>query len=69
MYCIMTICSIEESGPSSSNTDGDDNTNLKIPKLSEVLSVTNVCRHYNSAKHVKTLINLQNEIYALNTTK
>ena len=38
----MTICCVKESGSPSSDSDGDDNTNLEIPKLSDMLSPIHV---------------------------
>jgi hypothetical protein len=40
MYCIMTICSLNESSLPSSNSDWDKDTNLEISKLSEVPSIS-----------------------------
>jgi hypothetical protein len=63
----MTVWCLRKSRPPSSDSDNDgDDTDLQIPKLSEVLSAINVCRHYIS---VNSLISLQNEVYALNARK
>ena len=67
----ITICCLKESGPPSRvcHNDWDDDTNLEIPKLSEVLSISNVCRRYISAKSCSekalNALSLQNEMYTL----
>ena len=45
MYYVLIIWCIKESRPHSSGNaaDGDKDTNVKIPKLSEMLSAINVC--------------------------
>lgn len=64
----------QESGPASSDSDGDDDLILETPKLSEVLSAIDVCRRYISAKScsekaLNSLMSLQNEVYTLNARK
>ena len=48
MYYVITTCCLKESVPPSSDSDseGDDDTNLEMPKVSEVLVAVNVCRRY-----------------------
>ena len=52
MYYVLTICCKGSEPPSShsDNSNGDDDTNFEILKLSEVLSAINVCRRYISAR-------------------
>ena len=47
----MTICNLKESElPSGSDNGGDDDTNLEMPKLSEMLKAINVYKHYTTVK-------------------
>ena len=67
IYYVMSISYRKECGPPWSDSDGDDDTNLEIPKLSKMLSAINVCRCYISleccgGKVLNSLTILQNEV-------
>ena len=72
---MITGC-LKESGPPSSDSEDVevDDRNLEIPKVGEVYIAINMCRRYSSAKScsekaLKTLVSLQNQMYALNARK
>ena len=76
MYYIMTLRCFKESGLHScdNDSDGDNNTNLEISKLSKVLSAIKVGRCYITvkscrAKALNSLTSLQNEVNAFNARK
>ena len=64
----MTRRCLKESAPPPSDSDGDDYTNFKIYKLSEVLSMINVYKHYISEEEkaiIKKLVHQHVVCFAL----